>query len=91
MAVLKGDCLLTSVAWPFVFLARATAIKYSAPQELEEFGYRSKERKVSLERKFSFRDVARPLWSSSWPRITHTHRDGGFYSFLFFPEVPLGD
>lgn len=76
-----------------ILLARATAIKYSAPREPEEFGYRNKERKVSLERKFSYRDVACLLWSSSWPRITHTRRDGLLYLRFFppfFPEVLLG-
>lgn len=74
-------------------LARAAAIKYSAPWELKEFGYRSEERKVSLERKFSYRDVACLFWSSSWPRITHTHTtEIGLLGFLFLfpPEVPLG-
>lgn len=51
---------------------------------LEEFGHRSEERKVSLERKFSYWDVACPPWSSFWPRITHTHTFYYYYYYLLF-------
>lgn len=67
-------------------------MKYSAPWELKEFGYRSEGRKVSLERRFSYRDVACLVLVLFLARnYTHTHTTKiGLLGFLFPPEVPLG-